>query len=220
VFSDDGAPSETLAGVRREALHAARPVWDDARVPAPVEMLFDYASPFSFLACESVGRVLPGVELAYRPVYLRGFDAFAKGIPYSSAKLTWVINDLRRCAADLGIEIRIPATFPVNGLYALRGAIAAQRAGKLPAYHEAIFRATWQKGRDISSKASLVALATELGFPDIAAAVDDPEVKDELRTNTEDAIRRGAFGVPTFFVGSELFWGHDRMHQVAKAAGL
>ncbi|MCW5805886.1 MAG: 2-hydroxychromene-2-carboxylate isomerase [Deltaproteobacteria bacterium] len=193
--------------------------WDHAPVP-PVEFLFDYASPFSFLANETLAARLPGAEIAYRPVYLRGMDAFAKGIPYGPAKLAWVINDLRRCAAECGIEMRIPATFPVNGLYALRGAIAAQRAGRFAAYHDAVFRATWQMGRDISHEESLVALATELGFPEAAAAVDDPSIKDELRANTEDAIRRGVFGVPTFFAhgpsGAEMFWGHDRMHQVAK----
>jgi 2-hydroxychromene-2-carboxylate isomerase len=181
------------------------------------EMFFDYASPYSFLASETLGAKLPGVELALRPVYLRGFDSFKSGIPYSGPKLAWIINDIRRCAADDGIEMRVPTTFPINGLYALRGAIAAQRAGSFAAYHQAIFRAAWQLGRDISRKESVAALATELGFPDIAAALDDPSIKDELKANTDEAIRRGAFGVPTFFVGAELFWGHDRMHQVARA---
>jgi 2-hydroxychromene-2-carboxylate isomerase len=186
----------------------------------PVEFLFDYASPYSFLANEVIDKTLAGAEITYRPVYLRGFESFAKGIPYGPAKLAWLINDVRRCAADAGVEMRIPTSFPVNGLYALRGAIAAQRAGRFAAYHEAVFRATWQKGRDVSHKESLVALAAELGFPEVASAVDDPSIKDELKANTDDALRRGSFGVPTFFVqgpsGSELFWGHDRMHQVAK----
>jgi 2-hydroxychromene-2-carboxylate isomerase len=187
-----------------------------------VEFLFDYASPYSFLANERIATVLAGAEISYRPVYLRGFDTFSKGIPFSPQKLSWMISDLRRCAGDQGLEMRIPATFPVNGLYAMRGAIAAQRAGRFAAYHEAVFRATWQKGRDVSHKESLVALATELGFPEVASAIDDPSIKDELKANTDDAIRRGAFGVPTFFVqgpgGIELFWGNDRMHQLAKLA--
>src|SRR5258706_13055378 len=105
-----------------------------------VEFLFDYASPYSFLANEMVSKTLAGVELQYRPVYLRGFDAFAKGIPFTPAKLSFLIVDLRRCAQDLGLELRVPTMFPVNGLYALRGAIAAQRAGKFAAYHEAVLR--------------------------------------------------------------------------------
>jgi 2-hydroxychromene-2-carboxylate isomerase len=186
---------------------------------AAVEFLFDYASPFSFLANELIaaGKLGPSAEITYRPVYLRGFDSFAKGIPFSPAKLSYLIADLRRCAQELRLEMRIPAAFPVNGLYALRGAIAAQRAGLFPAYHEAVFRATWQRGRDISRKESLAALVTELGFPDVAAALEDPTIKDELKAATDAAIKRGAFGVPTFFVGPEMYWGHDRMHQVARA---
>lgn len=183
-----------------------------------VEFLFDYASPFSFLASASLGAKLPNVEIDYRPVYLRGMESFATGIPFSPAKLSYLIVDLRRCAAELGLELRVPTTFPVNGLYALRGAIAAQRAGRFAAYHQAIFEATWQRGRDISQKESVAALATELGLPEVAGALDDPSIKEELRTATEAATKRGVFGVPTFFVGAEMFWGHDRMHQVAKAA--
>jgi 2-hydroxychromene-2-carboxylate isomerase len=184
---------------------------------ATVEFLFDYASPYSFLANETLGAKLPGVEINYRPVYLRGFDGFRTGIPFSGTKLSWIIVDLRRCAADIGVELRVPAVFPVNGLYALRGALAAQRLGKLAAYHTPMFRAAWHHGRDISRKEAVVELATELGLAEVAALLDEPSIKDELKANTEDAIRRNVFGVPTFFVGGELFWGHDRMHQVANA---
>jgi 2-hydroxychromene-2-carboxylate isomerase len=184
---------------------------------AAVEFLFDYASPYSFLASSSLATKLPGAEIEYRPVYLRGFEAFATGIPFSPAKLAYLIVDLRRCAAELGLELRVPTAFPINGLYALRGAIAAQRAGRFAAYHEAMFQAAWQRGRDISQKQSVAALATELGLPEVAGALDDPTIKDELRAATEAATKRGVFGVPTFFVGAEMFWGHDRMHQVARA---
>lgn len=183
-----------------------------------VEFLFDYASPYSFLASKSLGAKLPGIEIDYRPVYVRGFDAFAKTIPFSAAKLAYMILDLRRCAVDLGVELRVPNSFPVNGLYALRGAIAAQRAGRFAAYHERMFEAVWQRGRDIATQAAVAALAIELGFPDVASALEDRSIKDELRANTDAAIKRGAFGLPTFFVNAEMFWGHDRMDQVARAA--
>lgn len=185
-----------------------------------VEMLFDYASPYSFLASESLASQLPGIDVTLRPVYLRGFDAFKVGMPYSGAKLGWLIQDLRRCAEDLGLALRIPAVFPINGLYALRGAVAAQRLGRFDAYHPAMFRAVWQGARDVSSMDAVAALAAELGMPEIGALLDDDSIKAELRQNTETAIRRGAFGVPTWFVASapnEVFWGHDRMHHVARA---
>jgi len=183
-----------------------------------IEFLYDYASPFSFLANELVGKRFPGVAIEYRPVYLRGFELFVKGLPYTSAKMMYLANDLRRCAAEEGIEVRMPTKFPINGLYALRGALAARREGCFDAYHLAMFRAAWQQGRDISSRDAVAAFATELGMPAVAAALDDAALKDKLRVDTEAAAKRGVFGVPTFFVGAEMFWGHDRMHQVARAA--
>ena len=183
-----------------------------------VEFLFDYASPYSYLANESIERVLPGVRLTYQPVYLRGFEAFAKGIPFTASKLMWMVKDLRRSAEELGVKFGLPPTFPVNGLYGLRAALAARRAGVFERFHTPMFRAVWRDGRESSNKDAMVALLGELGFPELAGAIDDPAIKDELKAATDAAAKRGAFGVPTFFVGDELFWGHDRMHQVAKAA--
>jgi 2-hydroxychromene-2-carboxylate isomerase len=181
-----------------------------------VEFLFDYASPYSFLASESLATRLPDVAIDYRPTYLRGFESFATAVPFTAAKLAYTITDLRRCAAALDLELRIPPTFPINGLFALRGAVVAQRTNRFPTYHRAMFRAAWLDGRDISTKPAFTAVATELGFADIAAAIDEPAIKDALRANTDHAIARGAFGLPTFFVGRELFWGHDRLDHVAR----
>ena len=189
-------------------------------ISVQVEMMFDYASPWAFLANALVPRVLAGVEVKYVPVYLRGFEAFRTGLPYSNAKLAYVMRDFARCAARERIEVTVPSVFPVNGLYALRGALVAQRAGKFDAYHAAAFRAVWQEGRDLSSRQGVVDFANELGVAEVADAIDEPAIKDALRAQTESAIARGAFGVPTFFVGDELFWGHDRMAFVAEAVGL
>jgi 2-hydroxychromene-2-carboxylate isomerase len=187
---------------------------------ATIEFLYDYASPFSFLANELVARRLVGATLEYRPVYLRGFEMFAKGPPYTAPKMSYLMLDLRRCAAEEAIEMRMPSRFPVNGLYALRGALVARRDGCFDAYHTAMFRAAWQQGRDISTREGVAAVATELGLSGVASALDDAAIKDALRVDTEAAVKRGVFGVPTFYVDGEMFWGHDRMHQVARAAGL
>jgi len=178
-----------------------------------VEFLFDYASPWSFLAESILARRLPGATIVHRPVYLRGFPAFATGIPYSSAKLLYVVKDLERCSAHEGVPIRIPSRFPINGLHALRGALAAMAKGTFPAYHEAMFRAAWQEDRDISDRQVVADIARAHGVDEI----DAPAIKQQLRADTEAAAARGVFGVPTFFVGDEMFWGHDRLDFVARA---
>jgi 2-hydroxychromene-2-carboxylate isomerase len=183
-----------------------------------VAFLFDYASPYSFVANELLGSALPGVRVELTPVYLRGFEAFSKGIPFTAAKLAWMIQDLRRIAAEHSLDFRVPASFPVNGLYTLRGAVAAKRAGILDRYHTPMFRAVWTEGRETSTRDGAAQVIRDLGFPELVDALDDASIKDELRAATDAAAKRGVFGVPTFFVGDDLFWGHDRMYQVARAA--
>jgi 2-hydroxychromene-2-carboxylate isomerase len=187
-------------------------------MPRDVAFLYDYASSYSYLASERIASELAGVTVAYRPIYLRGFEAFTKGPPFSAAKLAYMAKDLQRCAAELGLPVAMPASFPVNGVYALRGAIAAQRAGVFERYHAPMFRAIWAERREGSTRDGVAAIMRELGLPELVDGLDDPSIKDELRQATADAAARGAFGAPTFVVGAELFWGHDRMHQVARAA--
>lgn len=183
-----------------------------------VEFLFDYASPYAYLANERVQAALPGVRIKHVPVYLRGFEAFSKGVPFTAPRLAYILEDLRRCAGEYGLPFHVPATFPVNGLFALRGAIAARRAGMFDVYHRAMFRAVWAEGRETSNRDAVAQIMRTLGLGDLVSGLDDPSIKDELKATTEAAARRGVFGVPTFLVGSELYWGHDRMHQVARAA--
>ncbi len=183
------------------------------------ELFFDYASPWAFLASELVPRLLPGVNLTYAPIYLRGLEAFKTGFPYSSAKAAYIVQDLGRSAAHYGIALRPPSVFPINGLQAVRGATWALGAGVFPAYHAAMFRAAWQEDRNVSDRATVVAIAAEIGLDAhaLGAALDDAAIKDALKASTERAVKAGVFGVPTFRVGDELFWGADRMDFVARA---
>jgi 2-hydroxychromene-2-carboxylate isomerase len=189
---------------------------------APIDFLFDYASPFAYLATELLPRRLAGADLRFVPIYLRGLETFAKGLPYNANKLRYVSMDLQRCADHEGIPLRVPPVFPINGLASVRGALAAQELGGFPAYHTAMFHAAWRDGRNIGDKAVVLAIAAEAGLDRdrFAALVETPETKDRLKTATAAAEARGAFGVPTFFVGEQMFWGHDRMDFVARAAGL
>ncbi len=187
-------------------------------MPKPaIEFLFDYASPWAFLANALIPKKLPNADIVYTPVYLRGFESFSKGVPYTSAKLDYLMMDFQRCTAIEEIRVAAPATFPFNGIYALRGALAAQDDGSFARYHEAVFRAAWQESRDVSTPAAVAALAIEIGLPAVAEGLVDPKYKEAIRTNTETAAKRGAFGLPSFFLRDDLFWGHDRMDHLAWA---
>ena len=102
--------------------------------------------------------------------------------------------------------MRFPPAHPFNPLAALRLIIAA--GGGLAAAEE-VLAAVFRDGRDVSDPAEIAGLARALGVADPQAALADPAVKAQLRANTEWAIARGVFGVPTLVVDEELFWGHD-----------
>jgi 2-hydroxychromene-2-carboxylate isomerase len=183
-----------------------------------VELFFDYASPWAYLANAVLPTRLEGIAVTLRPVYLRGLESFASGIPYTPAKLHYIMRDFARCVEHEKVPVVQPPTFPINGLYALRGALAAEKDGSLARYHDAMFRAAWAEGREVSQRDVVVGIARELGLAAVAEGIDSPEVKAELKARTEAAVARGVFGTPTFIVGDELFWGHDRMDYVARAA--
>lgn len=186
-----------------------------------VEAYFDYASPWAYLASEIAERKLPGVTVDWRPIYLRGVETFAHGLPYGSAKLAYITRDIVRCAEHEGVTLTAPAKFPIDGLHAVRGGIVAKQRGAFERYHRIMFRAAWAKQRDISDKtvvAALLAEAIGMNIADADAALADPALKARLREDTEHAVARGLFGVPSFFVGDEMFWGHDRMEYVLRAA--
>ena len=186
-----------------------------------VALYFDYASPWAYIADELLPRKLPGITVTHHPIYLRGLETFAKGLPYTGAKLQYLARDLARVAAHEGVTLVPPVSFPVDGLHALRAAYVAKDSGAFDRYHRAAFRAAWAEQRDISQKDVIARLLAEaIGANEAAAleAMTAQAIKDRVRGATAEAEAHGVFGTPTFVVGDEMFWGHDRLEYVARAA--
>ena len=190
-----------------------------------VEFLFDVGSPYSYLAWHALPAVAQaaGAEIVWRPILL---GALIKGSGNRSpvetpAKMRWVEKDLARCAAALALPFHMNRHFPVNTLTAMRIAsgLQAQRPADFRAWVEAAFEAMWVEGRDLSEQAELGAVAKKAGLDEqqLLALAADQAVKDKLRADTDAELARGVFGAPTFFVGDQMFWGHDRLDQVARA---
>lgn len=189
-----------------------------------IGFLFDYGSPFSYLANIQLPGFAKrnGAAVVYRPILL---GAVLKATGNSSpmtvpAKARYFAVDMRRWAARYGVMLKLnPHPFMGNTLALMRGAVAAQRLGVFGAYHDAIYRAAWAEGLDLGEAAVLAGVMQRAGvnFAEVIAVAERQDVKDELRRNTEDAIARGAFGAPTFFVGDEMFWGNDRFDFVEEA---
>ncbi len=195
-----------------------------------LEFLFDFGSPNAYLA----HRVIPAIEartgarFAYVPVLLGGvfkatgnrspMEAYA-GVP---AKLAYEALETRRFVARHGL-IRFASNphFPVNTLAIMRGAVAARTLEVFAPYVEAVFAAMWEDGRKMDDPSVIADALSAAGLPAerLMALAQDPAVKDELIANTTDAVARGVFGSPTFFVGDEMFFGKDRLRDVEDAIG-
>ncbi len=173
-----------------------------------VEFLFDYGSPFSYLASTQLPALArrTGATIIYRPILL---GAVLKATGNSSpmtvpAKGRYMAIELRRAANRYGVPFAAnPYPFIANTLKLMRGAVAAQKIGVFDRWHDAIYRAVWADARDLGDEAELTRVIDGPGIRsgDIFAASERQDVKEELRANSDNAVARGVFGPPTFFVG-------------------
>ncbi|MEO8738547.1 MAG: 2-hydroxychromene-2-carboxylate isomerase [Casimicrobiaceae bacterium] len=172
------------------------------------EWYFDFVSPFAYLQCEQLSAFENRLRIRYKPVLFAGIlKAHGhKGPAEIPAKRRFTYRFVVWQAKKLGISLKFPAAHPFNPLPLLRLAIAADCD---PDAVRRIFRFVWRDGRLGDLPIEWAELMSELALPDAQTRIDIPEVKDALRRNTEDAIARGVFGVPTLAIGDELFWGAD-----------
>ena len=169
---------------------------------------FDFVSPFAYLQCEQLPALESRLRIHYRPVLFAGLlKAHGhKGPAEIPAKRRFTYRFVVWQAKKLGIPLKFPAVHPFNPLPLLRLAIAADGD---PEAVRRIFRFVWRDGRIGDLPIEWAELMSELALPDAQTRIGTPEVKDALRRNTDDAIARGVFGVPTLAIGEQLFWGAD-----------
>ncbi|MEE9280476.1 MAG: 2-hydroxychromene-2-carboxylate isomerase [Myxococcota bacterium] len=189
------------------------------------EFLFDFGSPNAYLA----HLVLPaieartGVKFTYLPVLLGGvFKATNNVSPAVSLqgiknKPEYQALETRRFLQQHGItHYQRNPHFPVNTLQIMRGAIVAQRQGCFERYVDEVYCHMWGEPKKMDDPDVIRAALEESALPAevILKSIQDAEVKQQLITNTDDAVARGVFGSPSFFVGDELFFGKDRLREV------
>ena len=191
-----------------------------------LEFWFDFSCPYAYVASTRVEAVArrAGAELDARPMLLGGVFK-ARGTPQNlsatlnPAKARHNLHDMRRQAQQAGVALHMPPGHPLRTVEALRCLLAAGPPF-MPLAHR-FYRAYWAEGRDIGQAEVVAAILTEAGLDAAAvrALAASDAIKDELRRRTDEAVMRGVFGVPTCFVGDELFWGQDRLDMVEAALG-
>jgi 2-hydroxychromene-2-carboxylate isomerase len=191
----------------------------------PLEFIFDFGSPNAYLAYRALPPILArtGAELVITPCLLGGLFKLTDNRPPLVAfagvkgKVEYEKLEIKRFIAKHGLtKFRMNPHFPVNTLMLMRGLVAARLRGEEAAYLEIGLQGLWEEGLKLDDKEVLARRTAEAGL-DATRLLEDaqlPEVKQSLAETTDAVARRGAFGIPTFFVGEEMFFGKDRLAQV------
>ena len=189
------------------------------------EFFFDYASATAPLALPLIAAIeqRTGAEAVFRPMFLGGVMQATGNKPPGTvpAKGKYMARDIQRCAAHVGIPFYMNPAFAVNTLGALRATIGSEDKREQRRFATACFTESWSVPQplNLGDPAHLAQMCEKHGFDTakIAAMATDPANKDKLKAQTEEAIERGVFGAPSFFVDGDLFFGHDRLDYVERA---
>ena len=190
-----------------------------------VDFYFDFASPNAYLSHKVVSGIeeRTGAKFNYIPVLLGGIFKATNNKPPMEAffgimnKNEYQSIEMQRFQDRHGIDkFKMNPHFPVISLQIIRGAVGAQKDGYLDKYIDEVLKHMWEEPKKMDDPDVIKEAFTESGFDAdrLMEQIQDPEIKAQLISNTEEAVNRGTFGIPTFFVGEEIFFGKDTLWQV------
>lgn len=190
-----------------------------------VEFYFDLGSPYSYLAYYRLLQMAEQqeIQIVYKPILLGGvFKATGNRSPIEvPVKGVYSILDMQRWAEYYQIQMQMNPHFPMNTLTLMRILTGVQllHLEKFEQVLKLLFDAMFGTPQNLNEPTVLAEVLEPSGFSveDIMSMVQSEVVKQKLITETEQAIQRGIFGAPTFFVGDEMYWGQDRLHFVEQA---
>jgi len=190
-----------------------------------IEFVFDFASPNAYLAGKPLQEIATrsGAVVQLLPCLLGGiFKLTGNQSPMAAfaqvkGKLDYEALETRRFIAKHQLHaFKLNPHFPVNTLLIMRAFIAARRSGVADAYAAAVAAAMWENGQKMDEPSVVEKVLRDAGLdaPKLLAMTQEADIKAELMANTEAAVKRGVFGIPTFFVKGEMFFGKERLAQL------
>ena len=189
-----------------------------------VEFFYDFGSPTVYLAATQLPMLASqaSAKVDWRPMLLGGvFKSTGNQSPaVIAAKAAYMNDDLQRFAKRYGVPFNWNPHFPINTLALMRGAVAYQDDAAVSlTYREAIFTAIWVEERNLNEPNVIGQVLSDAGLDpgELMERIGQQTVNDQLIGNTEQAVNRGVFGAPTFFVGEQMFFGQDRLDFVTEA---
>lgn len=189
------------------------------------EFWFDFGSPAAYLAFTQISRIEAetGANATYHPMLLGGvFQATGNQSPAAiPAKGSYSFTDFSRFAKRYDVPFHANPHFPINTLLLMRGAIGIQQQepDRFMAYCTAMFKAIWVDSLNMNDPNIVGSVLHAANFDPqgLLTLANEPNTKDALKLATQEAVKRGIFGAPTFFVGNQMFWGQDRLDFVKEA---
>jgi 2-hydroxychromene-2-carboxylate isomerase len=194
-----------------------------------VEFYFDLVSPYSYLAYGQIGRICKenGAELVLRPMLLGAVHKAAeiKAPIETKLKARYQARDIRRWAESYGVPLKFPDPFPFRTLKTMRAAVFLRERDELEAFTDAAFAIYWEEGgapaglQEADEDAPISSVAARMGADpeDVLEGAASSGAKQDLKDATSEALERGIFGAPAFFVEDQMFWGNDSLHFVDAA---
>ena len=188
-----------------------------------VELFFDVVSPYSYLASTQIPglRERTGAKVRWRPFFLAGVMQATGNAPPAQLppRGRWLYEDVQRWAEQYGVPMRMNSAFPLNTLSAQRTLVATEEIHGYEAMEKLavrFFAAAWAEDEDLSNGDTIALCVNQLGLDvrKLMRRVGEDDLKQKLKDVTAEAVKRGAFGAPTFFVGDTMFFGNDRLHHL------
>ena len=189
-----------------------------------IELIFDFVSPNAYLVWQPLRALAArqGAQVHITPAFLGGMHKLTGNAPpfirdaEVKGKNAYANLEMQRFIAKHGLHrYKMNPKFPFNSIKLLRMLVSLESDDQIK-FIDALIPAIWEDGLDVTDVAAVATVLTKAGFDaeSLAAKAQDPAIKQAVIDSTEKAVERGVFGIPTFFIGEEMFFGKERLGQI------
>ena len=183
----------------------------------PIEFYFDFSSPYSYIGYKEIKKLekRDSIKIKYMPVFLGGLHNSAGITPaaFIDIKSKYMVEDTKLVCKKKNIKFIFNSYFPIKTVNFMRGVVTADDDSFKKIYIEKIYNAIWRDGLNMNDQTVIHKVLKNMDLnPEIfLSKVGGDEIKNKLRKFTDDALKKGVFGAPTFLVNKKIFWGQDRL---------
>jgi len=190
----------------------------------PFYFYFDFGSPYTYLAHKQIRKIEKenSIKIKYMPILLGGLlkSSGIKANVDIPVKAKYMIKDCKLCAEKNNIEFKFNSYFPILTINLMRGVLVAEKGGYEKIFIDKVFDSIWKDGLNLNDNLVLEKLLKNLDVNPKKFLMDtiEQENKNELKKRTDEAFKKGIFGLPSFLINNKLFWGQDRLEFVLNEA--